>query len=148
MPGERYKVKDMVAALHASKGMVYVAARQLGCAANTIYNYAKRHQSVQDAIDFERGMMLDVAEIALWKAIQNGEGWAISLALRTIGRSRGYIEKIVIEGGVPVELINETIRALVGANMSASDIFHELIREAAEQQSVRPTGDSEAAGGG
>ena len=42
----------------------------------------------------ERGMMIDVAEIALWKAIQNGEGWAISLALKTIGRERGYTERV------------------------------------------------------
>lgn len=46
----KFKPSEIVAALHASKGMVYVAARQLDCSANTIYNYAKRHPQVQAAM--------------------------------------------------------------------------------------------------
>lgn len=53
-------------------------------------------------------------------------------------------QKIMIEGGVPIDLINQTIRALAGANLSASDVFHDLIREAAEQQRISATGASEA----
>ena len=93
MANQKYKIKDMVQAIHESKGMVYVAARKLGCAANTIYNYAEKHEGVRRAIDEERGMMVDTAELALWKALQNGEAWAVSLTLKMLGKDRGYAER-------------------------------------------------------
>lgn len=93
MAKQKYKVSDMIQAIHESKGMVYVAARKLGCAAGTIYNYAERHSTVQEAIDQERGLLVDTAELALWKALQNGEGWAVSLTLKTLGKDRGYVER-------------------------------------------------------
>jgi hypothetical protein len=89
----KYRIEDVIAALEQSKGMIYVAARKMGCSPQTIYNYAKRYPTVQQAIDCERGLMVDNAELALWKAIQNGEGWAISLTLKTIGKERGYVER-------------------------------------------------------
>jgi hypothetical protein len=98
MTREKFKASDIVAALQKSRGMVYVAARQLGCAANTIYNYAKKYPSVQAAIDEQRGIMIDIAEIALWNALQNGEAWAVSLTLKTLGKSRGYIERQELTG--------------------------------------------------
>ncbi len=83
----------MIEAIRSAKGMVYVAARQLNCSPNTIYNYASRYPTVQEAIDNERGLLVDTAELALWKALQAGEGWAISLVLKTLGKARGYIER-------------------------------------------------------
>lgn len=110
MGREKFTASDVVDALRASKGMVYVAARALDCSANTIYNYAKRHATVQEAINQERGMMVDTAELALWKAIQNGEGWAISLTLKTLGKSRGYVERSEITGSDGSELIVRVVR--------------------------------------
>ncbi len=50
--------------------------------------------------------MLDTAEVALWKGIQDGESWAVQFALRTIGRSRGYVERREHTGadGEPIEM--------------------------------------------
>lgn len=101
----KYKVADMVQALRESKGMVYVTARKLGCSPTTVYNYAAKHPSVQEAIDSERGLMVDTGELALWKALQNGEAWAVSLVLKTLGKSRGYVERVETTGadGDPVQ---------------------------------------------
>ena len=98
MANRKYSVKKMVEAIHESKGMVYIAARKMGCAANTIYNYAAEYKEVQQAIDEERGMMVDTAELALWKAVQNGEAWAVSLTLKMLGKNRGYVERQEITG--------------------------------------------------
>ena len=98
MARQKYTPKQVADALTKSKGMVYVAARNLGCAANTIYNYAERYAIVQEVIDQERGMMIDTAEIALWKALQNSEAWAVSLVLKTIGKNRGYVERQELTG--------------------------------------------------
>ncbi len=132
MGTQKFKPQDVVNALNATKGMVYVAARQLGCSANTVYNYAKRYPAVQAAIDEQRGSMLDTAELALWKAIQNGEGWAISLALKTIGKSRGYVERMeTVSLNVDTDLLKRAIDALESAGLDAAQVFNDLIAEAA-----------------
>jgi len=86
-------VQQVIDAINAKKGMVYLAADMLGCSHTTVYNYAKRHPTIQYAIDANRGVMLDTAELALWQGIQDGESWAVQFALRTIGRDRGYVER-------------------------------------------------------
>lgn len=98
MASQKFKIEDVVLALQESKGLVYVAARRLGCSANTIYNYAKKHPVIQETIDQERGLMVDTAELALWRAIQDGEGWAIALVLKTLGKQRGYVERQELTG--------------------------------------------------
>lgn len=94
----KYTQEAMIKAIEAANGMVYVAARKLGCAANTVYNYAKRYPKVQAAIDEQRGILLDTAELALLKAITNGEGWAVCFTLKTLGKQRGYVERQEITG--------------------------------------------------
>lgn len=98
MSGLKYTAQQMIDALIASKGMVYVAARALGCTAQTVYNYIDRYPSVAEACKQERGMMVDTAELALWKALQAGEAWAVSLTLKTIGKDRGYVERQEVTG--------------------------------------------------
>ena len=88
----------MIDALSRTKGMVYLAAKMLGCSHTTIYNYAKRHPTVQRAIDANRGEVVDVAELKLYEAIQAGEHWAVAFALRTIGKNRGYTERQEVTG--------------------------------------------------
>lgn len=107
MNKDRYTKKEIIAALVASKGMVYVAARKLNCVAQTIYNYAEKYPEVKQVMQQERGLMVDIAEIALYKALQNGEPWAVSLTLKTIGKDRGYTERQEITGadGGPLDVV-------------------------------------------
>ena len=86
--------------------MVYLAARKLGCAPVTIYARAKTTQAVAQAIVDSRGEVVDIAEQKLRQAILNGEPWAIALALRTIGKERGYTERQEVTGaeGGPIVL--------------------------------------------
>jgi hypothetical protein len=90
----RYSTKQVVEALRAAKGMVSVAAARLQCDPDTVQNYCKKFQTVAQAKENARTEMLDEAELRLWKAIQRDEGWAIAFALKTIGRSRGYGERL------------------------------------------------------
>jgi len=102
---QRYTAARVVHALDINKGMVYLAAKSLGCSHVTVYNYAKRYESVQRAIDANRGEVLDAAELALYNAILAKEHWAVAFALRTIGRDRGYVEKQALDvtsGGEPL----------------------------------------------
>ena len=118
MAGKRqYTASQVVEALDKHKGMVYLAAQALGCSHQTVYNYANRYKSVQEAIDRNRGEVLDTAELSLYNAILNGEHWAITFALKTIGKGRGYAERteqqVTGADGGPVETVTHVnVRAL------------------------------------
>jgi len=92
-------------ALHRKQGLVYLAAKELGCAPSTIYRRAKEIKAVQEAIDTSRGQIIDLAENRLYKAIELGEPWAVKYILSTIGKNRGYVERIESTGkdGGPIE---------------------------------------------
>lgn len=109
MASNKFTAAQIVAALDKHKGMVYLAAEALGCSHQTVYNYAKRYKTVQEAIDRNRGHVLDMAELALYNAILSGEHWAVTFALKTIGRARGYVERseqeITGKDGAPVQII-------------------------------------------
>jgi hypothetical protein len=80
----------MIRALEMSKGMVYIAAKSLGCSANTVYHYIKRFPTVALAKEFQEGHVLDQAETKLYDAILAAEPWALKFVLMTKGKRRGY----------------------------------------------------------
>lgn len=90
--------EEIIKALKETNGLVTLAARKIRCAPNTIYNRAKRVQSVQQAIDDSRAELCDLGELSLRKAVMEGEPWAVSLVLKTLGRTRGYVERQEITG--------------------------------------------------
>ena len=92
--------------------MVYLAAKRLGCDADTVYNYCRRYASVQAAKDAERGEMIDTAELKLWTSIQNGEAWGIAYCLSRLGKERGYVERVEQTGkdGAP---LNEVVKVVM-----------------------------------
>lgn len=102
---ERYTVPDVIAAIEATKGMISLAARKLGCHPNTVRNYIERHPTVASAYREQREGSIDIAELKLLEAVQKGEGWAIAFLLRTIGRDRGYVERQEVqhEGTITVK---------------------------------------------
>ena len=102
----KFSNADIIKALEEKKGMIYLAAKLIGCHPDTIFKRARRSKAIQAAIDSARGVMLDNAETKLDTAINNGESWAIAFALRTIGRNRGYVERQEVSGadGGPLEI--------------------------------------------
>lgn len=88
-----YRVQDVAAALRETKGMIYLAAKILGCEPKTIYNHLERHPSLRTIITQERGEFVDIGELKLYQAVQSGQPWAVSLLLRTLGKDRGYVER-------------------------------------------------------
>jgi hypothetical protein len=127
---KRYSDRKIIGALAASGGMVYLAAKSLGCDPGTIYKRAKENCEIQNAIDNARGEMIDAAETALKVAVLNREAWAVCFTLKTIGKERGYTERneITGKGGEAIEI-------------KATDY-----RVAVAPLAPRPMGDSEAPG--
>lgn len=116
MKKEKFTSAQVIDALKEAKGMVYIAARKLKCAPNTVYSYARRYSTVQDAINEERGHFVDTCELALNRAVLAGEGWAVCFALKTLGKERGYVERHQLEhsGKIDVtKLSEEELEAIV-----------------------------------
>lgn len=104
----------IISALKASRGLVAVAARALGCSRQTIYNRMAKSQAVEDARDEAREFTIDTAEAALFEAIQgsgcyertdaNGQAtrhpqpWAVKFALECLAKDRGYVKRREVTG--------------------------------------------------
>jgi hypothetical protein len=91
----------VIAALRETKGMVYLAAKRLGCEAQTIYNYRDRYPAVRAEMEQQDGEVDDAAEMKLYQAIIAGEPWAVQFRLRTKGKGRGYVERVQQEVSGP-----------------------------------------------
>lgn len=92
-----YSVQQVIDALRATRGMVYLAADHLGCSPQTIYNFLARHPSVREARERESGRLLDYGEIKLYEQVMQGEAWAVKYLLSTKGKERGYTDKLEVE---------------------------------------------------
>ena len=102
---ERFTVDQVAEVLIKCKGMIALASRILRCERNTVYGYIKRHKRLRRIIEDERELFIDNAEYSLQDAVAAREGWAVCFALKCLGRSRGYIERLEHSGpdGGPVE---------------------------------------------
>ena len=94
--------EELISAIWAAQGKVTVAAQRLGCTARTIYNYANKYATVQNALDEARATwdekLVDLAELKLFQEVNDGSAWAIKYALSTKGKSRGYVERQEVTG--------------------------------------------------
>jgi len=99
---QRYSQRQVIEALRGTRGLVTLAARQLGCTPRCVHNYVDRYPAVRAALDAARAQQLDIAEAQLFKAIDNGELRAVEFFLRTIGRQRGYGDHLDVDATVDV----------------------------------------------
>jgi hypothetical protein len=122
MRREKLKVSQVIDALRLTEGMVYHAAERLRIAPVTLYEYAKRHPSIRDVIEDERGKFVDTGELALKAAVLRGEGWAIAFLLKTLGKDRGYVDRQQLDAVITTNSdsapIIRTIAALTGGSGS------------------------------
>ena len=115
---QRYTQKQVIDALRETKGMVYLAAKRLGCEAQTVYNYRDRYPAVRAEMEQQDGEVDDAAEMVLFKAIMAGEPWAVQFRLRTKGKGRGYVERTQTEisgpagGAIPIAIVKMPVDEL------------------------------------
>lgn len=94
MAKEIYSKEKIIEAIHKNHGLIVKAADALGCNPRTIYNFRDRHPEVREALEIARERVVDTAECKMMEAIENGEAWAISLVLKTLGKKRGFVERV------------------------------------------------------
>lgn len=89
-----YSNDQLIEAIRQSRGRIRVAARSLGCTVNVFHDRRKVSREVDDAIREAREELVDLAEESLVKLLEEHDFRAINLVLRTLGKDRGYVERI------------------------------------------------------
>lgn len=74
-------------------GTISGAARYLGQCPTMLVSRVRDTPALRMILDDYRQTIVDDAETALHGAVQRGENWAVTFALRTVGRRRGYVER-------------------------------------------------------
>jgi hypothetical protein len=126
----RFSQEKVIEALHESKGLITVCARLLRCSPTTVENYLARFPACAEARRQEREAMLDVGELALLKAVQAGEGWAVCFLLKTQGKSRGYVERPDVD-------VRTKVQADVGLTVTHLEAVRAHVQEADVERLTR-----------
>lgn len=122
MADPRYKKAQVVEAVKRSRGIISVAARALGCARITVYEYMNRYPEVKAALEEAREVSLDHVENRLMDLCDDTEHKdhfpAVRYFLRTQGKHRGYTERQEITGadGAPLVSIADYMKAKKAAS--------------------------------
>lgn len=135
-PARRPRQAVIIDALRRAHGMVAIAAVHLGVARGTLSRWISQSDTLKEAVQDARAMMLDTAETRLiqhlnapqvvdketGEVLLRGAPWAVGFVLKTIGKERGYIERhehIVDAGDVKV-MTDEELERIVAGDASAN----------------------------
>ena len=95
---EKYTAAQIIEALREKHGNLSAASRYLNCSRDTIRRYIDLYPTVKAVYEEERETLIDFAENQLFKQVQDGNITAIIFTLKTIGKSRGYVERQEVTG--------------------------------------------------
>jgi hypothetical protein len=109
----RIRKRDAEAALRRHHGLIGPAAADLGVTRQAVYNAMKRWPELDEARREARAFVVDVAEGSLYRKASAGEPWAVQFALRTLGRDRGYGDRLELQHGGRIDLTNLTDEELL-----------------------------------
>lgn len=118
----KYSAATMAEALTESRGLISPAARKLGASRDTVKRYIRQYSTVAAACEDARESTTDMAEAALYKAIQQGESWAVCFYLKCQAKDRGYVERAEQSGpgGGPIPYA-QTQKGTLGADIREID---------------------------
>jgi len=97
------KKKAMLEALEKTLGVVTTAAKMVGIERTTHYKWMESDNDYKEKVQDLQDVVLDFAESALHKMIENHNPAATLFLLKTKGKKRGYIERQEIEHSSDVE---------------------------------------------
>ena len=97
--------KTVAEALKKTNANISLAAKSLGVDRSSLYDFVNKHDDIKQLITDERESLVDIAESALKSAVIEKEAWAVCFTLKTIGKHRGYVERVEQTGanGGPVQ---------------------------------------------
>ena len=79
--------------LAQNDGNVAAVARRFSVSRQAILKRINKSEPLQQILEDAREGMLDEGEASLYRAVKQGEAWAVCFFLKTQGKRRGYTEK-------------------------------------------------------
>lgn len=108
MKSEMLDREKLINAIWENRGKLAITAQKLGVSVRTVYNYAGKYATVQNAIDAARQqfdeMLCDTSEVKLQQAVIDGKRWAVMYTLDTKGKTRGYVKRHELDGAVDIHV--------------------------------------------
>jgi hypothetical protein len=128
--------------LREASGIVAVAAQRMNVSRRTLSNWIREDEELQQILQDCRDEILDVAEGQLVVAIKAGSEKSVHFALRTIGRSRGYGDRVDTtvsspDGG-PVQTEQVTSFDFSGLTQQERDVLRGILERRLAEQSSGP----------
>lgn len=105
MKGWRKFTKEQIIKALVKTGTKSGAAQALKCDRATITRAIDEDPEIAKAVEEAKEILIDLAETALMKNVQDGHHPAVAFVLKTLGKERGYVERIenTGKGGGPIE---------------------------------------------
>jgi len=96
--------KEFLVALDLKLGNISKTCEEFGISRQTIYIWSEKYEDFRLELEEVREKLLDAAEALYRNAVLNGDLEAAKFILRTIGRKRGYGDKVEVagDGGGPL----------------------------------------------
>lgn len=92
--GNHYTAEQFINAIPGTGGIVKHIANRVGCDWHTAKKYITEYSTVQKVYQAEREGVIDEVESELIEIAKGGDLGAIKFYLSTIGRDRGYGERV------------------------------------------------------
>lgn len=92
-PAPILKEDPVADAITKLRGNLSAVARKFRVGRSAVQEFVGKHEHLKQLLVDARETRVDNAEDKLGSAVNKGEGWAICFTLKTLGRSRGYVEK-------------------------------------------------------
>jgi GTP cyclohydrolase II len=120
-------------------GMISPAAHQLDVTRNAVYKRIRDNPDLRDALEEIRESLIDYAEGQLQRKIREGHPSCIMFYLRTMGKSRGYVERQELSGKdgkdlVPQKSLNLPPLPATYAEWQQQRVVNPLLPEVAEAE--------------
>ena len=79
------------------RGNISATARAVQRSWRAIYHKIEKSPYLKAVVEEARETILDEAESVLFEAVKRGDAWAVCFVLKTIGKNRGFSERMNVD---------------------------------------------------
>lgn len=90
--------EELAAAIASMNGNISAVAKKFSVARQSVLERVEKSATLKTVLKDSREGMIDNAESALYRAVLNGEAWAVCFFLKTQAKPRGYVERQELTG--------------------------------------------------
>lgn len=108
----------VAADLASLNGNLAAVAKKHGVTRQAVQNLCRKNATLRDIRRDTREGMIDNAESSLYRAVLDGQAWAVCFFLKTQAKDRGYIERVA--DLPPLEVLLESLPPDVAATVRAA----------------------------